>query len=142
MIIGMKVHTIGGVVSPATPLLDIVPSVSDLVVEAQVSPIDIDRVSVGKAADIRFSAFKNSTTPVIKGVVRQVSADRLINEETGMPYYLARVAITEEGAQALGSLTLQPGMPAEVLINTGNRTMLQYLMQPATDAFARSLIED
>lgn len=142
MIIGMKVHTIGGVVSPATALLDIVPSVSDLVVEAQVSPIDIDRVSVGKSADIRFSAFNNSTTPVISGVVRQISADRLINEETGMPYYLARVVLTEEGAQALGSLTLQPGMPAEVLINTGNRTMLQYLLQPATDAFARSLIED
>jgi len=142
MILGMKVHTIGGVVSPATPLLDIVPSVSDLIVEAQVSPIDIDRVSVGKPADIRFSAFKSSTTPVIKGVVRHVSADRLINEETGMPYYLARVALTEEGARALGSLTLQPGMPAEVLINTGTRTMLQYLMQPATDAFARSLIED
>ncbi len=142
MILGMKVHTIGGVVSPATPLLDIVPSVSDLIVEAQVSPIDIDRVSVGKPADIRFSAFNSSTTPVIKGVVRHVSADRLINEETGMPYYLARVALTEEGARALGSLTLQPGMPAEVLINTGTRTMLQYLMQPATDAFARSLIED
>ncbi len=142
MILGMKVHTIGGVVSPATPLLDIVPSVSDLIVEAQVSPIDIDRVSVGKAADIRFSAFNSATTPVIKGVVRHVSADRLINEETGMPYYLARVALTEEGAHALGGLKLQPGMPAEVLINTGKRTMLQYLMQPATNAFARSMIED
>lgn len=142
MILGMKVHTIGGVVSPATPLLDIVPSVSDLIVEAQVSPIDIDRVNVGKEADIRFSAFNSSTTPVIKGVVQQVSADRLINEETGMPYYLARVALTEVGAQTLGALKLQPGMPAEVLINTGNRTMLQYLMQPASDAFARSLIED
>jgi len=142
MILGMKVHTIGGVVSPATPLLDIVPSVSDLIVEAQVSPVDIDRISVGKLADIRFSAFKSSTTPVIEGVVRQVSADRLINEDTGMPYYLARVALTDEGARALGSLTLQPGMPAEVLINTGNRTMLQYLLQPATDAFARSMIED
>lgn len=142
MILGMKVHTIGGVVSPATPLLDIVPSVSDLIVEAQVSPVDIDRVNVGKEADIRFSAFNSSTTPVIKGVVQQVSADRLINEETGMPYYLARVVLTEVGAQTLGALKLQPGMPAEVLINTGNRTMLQYLMQPATDAFARSLIED
>lgn len=142
MILGMKVHTIGGVVSPATPLLDIVPSISDLIVEAQVSPIDIDRVSAGKSADIRFSAFNSATTPVIQGEVRHVSADRLINEETGMPYYLARVALTEEGSRALGSLKLQPGMPAEVLINTGERTMLQYLMQPATDAFARSMIED
>lgn len=142
MILGMTVHTIGGVVSPATPLLDIVPSVSDLVVEAQVSPIDIDRVGAGKAADIRFSAFNSSTTPVIKGEVVHVSADRLINEETGMPYYLARVTMTEEGTRALGSLRLQPGMPAEVLINTGERTMLQYLVQPATDAVARAMIED
>ncbi len=142
MILGMKIHTVGGVVSPGTPLLDIVPSVSDLIVEAQVSPIDIDRVSVGKKADIRFSAFKNATTPEIEGKVVQISADRLMNEQTGMPYYLARVSLTEEGVRSLGSLKLQPGMPAEVLINTGDRTMLQYLMQPATDAFARSMIED
>lgn len=142
MILGMTVHTIGGVVRAATPLLDIVPSISDLIVEAQVSPIDIDRVSVGKLADIRFSAFNSSTTPVIEGVVNHVSADRLINEQTGMPYYLARVGLTEKGAHTLGALKLQPGMPAEVLINTGKRTLLQYLMQPATNAFARSLIED
>lgn len=142
MILGMTVHTIGGVVSPATPLLDIVPSISDLVVEAQVSPIDIDRVNAGKSADIRFSSFSNATTPVIDGVVLHVSADRLINEQTGNPYYLARVGLTEEGSNRLGSLKLLPGMPAEVLINTGERTMLQYLLQPATNAFARSLIED
>ncbi|MFV9681703.1 HlyD family type I secretion periplasmic adaptor subunit [Pseudomonas sp. NY15367] len=141
MIIGMKVHTIGGVVSPATPLLDIVPSVSDLVVEAQVSPVDIDRVSPGKTADIRFSAF-GSATPVMEGVVNHVSGDRLINEQTGMPYYLARVSLTEKGTKTLGSLKLQPGMPAEVLINTGDRTLFQYIMQPITDAVARSLIED
>jgi len=142
MIIGMTVHTVGGVINPGTPLLDIVPAKSDLIVEAQLSPIDIDRVRVGKPADIRFSAFNSSTTPVMKGEVVHVSADRLINQDTGMPYYLARVTLTEEGARALGSLQLQPGMPAEVLINTGARTMLQYLVQPATDAFAKSMIED
>lgn len=142
MVLGMTVHTIGGVVRGATPLLDIVPSVTELVVEAQVSPTDIDRVSVGKAADIRFSAFNSATTPVIEGVVVQVSADRLVNEQSGMPYYLTRVTLTQEGARRMGSLKLQPGMPAEVLINTGQRTLLQYLWQPATDAFARSLIED
>ncbi|HCG40191.1 MAG TPA: HlyD family type I secretion periplasmic adaptor subunit [Pseudomonas sp.] len=142
MIIGMTVHTVGGVINPGTPLLDIVPAKSDLIVEAQVSPIDIDRVRVGKPADIRFSAFNSSTTPVMKGEVVHVSADRLINQDTGMPYYLARVTLTEEGARALGSLQLQPGMPAEVLINTGARTMLQYLVSPATDAFAKSMIED
>ncbi|MBP7544147.1 MAG: HlyD family type I secretion periplasmic adaptor subunit [Acidovorax sp.] len=142
MIIGMTVHTVGGVINPGTPLLDIVPAQSELIVEAQVSPIDIDRVRPGKPADIRFSAFNSATTPVMKGEVLQVSADRLTNKDTGMPYYLARVTLTEEGKRALGSLQLQPGMPAEVLINTGSRTLLQYLMSPATDAFAKSLIED
>lgn len=144
MVLGMKVHTVGGVVQSGAPILDIVPAASDLVVEAQVSPIDIDRVSAGKLADIRFSAFKSATTPVIEGRVEHISADRLTNEETGMPYYLARVELTEEGRHNLESanLILVPGMPAEVLINTGERTLLEYLVQPATNAFARSLIED
>lgn len=142
MILGMTVHTIGGVISPATPLLDVVPSISDLVIEAQVSPMDIDRVEVGKSADIRFNGFNSATTPVIKGVVSQVSADRLINQETGMPYYLARVGLTKEGLNMLGGLKLLPGMPAEVLISTGERTMLQYLLQPASNLVAKSMIED
>jgi len=142
MVLSMTVHTVGGVVRSGEPILDIVPAASDLVVEAQVSPIDIDRVSAGKLADIRFSAFKSATTPVIEGRVEHISADRLTNEETGMPYYLARVELTEEGREKLGSLLLVPGMPAEVLINTGERTLLEYLVQPATNAFARSFIED
>jgi epimerase transport system membrane fusion protein len=142
MVMGMTVHTVGGVISPGTPLLDIVPASEELIVEAQVSPIDIDRVAVGRPVDIRFSAFKSSTTPVIGGRLIQISADRLTNKDNGVSYYLARVAVTDEGRKALGELALVPGMPAEVLINTGARTLLQYLMQPATNAFARSLIED
>lgn len=142
MVLGMKVHTVGGVVRSGEPILDIVPAASDLIIEAQVSPIDIDRVSTGKLADIRFSAFKSATTPVIEGEVTQISADRLTNEQTGMPYYLARVELTDKGRELLGPLLLIPGMPAEVLINTGERTLLEYLVQPATNAFARSFIED
>lgn len=142
MIIDTKVHTVGGVVGQGTPLLDVVPSTSSLLIEAQVSPMDIDRVEVGTQADIRFSAFNSATTPVMKGEVMQISGDRLINEETGMPYYLARVQLTDEGVKLLGKRTLVPGMPAEVLINTGERTLFQYLMQPVDNAFARSLIED
>lgn len=144
MVLGMSIHTVGGVVSPGSPLLDIVPSISDLVIEAHVSPLDIDRVTIGKQADIRISTFKSSTTPVVKGEVARVSADRLTDEQTGMPYYLARVQLTQESAQQLADLNLKllPGMPADVLINTGKRTMLQYLLQPAADAFAKSLIEE
>ncbi|UVM03676.1 HlyD family type I secretion periplasmic adaptor subunit [Pseudomonas laurylsulfatiphila] len=142
MVIGMTVHTIGGVVRPATPLLDIVPSVSDLVVEAQVSPNDIARIAIGKLADIRFNAFNTATTPVIEGRVTSVSGDRLINEKTSAPYYLARISVTREGAHKLGDRKLLAGMPADVLINTGERTMLQYLMQPARNVIAQSMIEE
>lgn len=142
MVMGMTVHTLGGVISPGTPLMDIVPANEELIVEAQVSPMDIDRIVIGSLANIRFSAFKSSTTPVIEGRLLQVSADRLVNKDTGAPYYLARVAVTDNGHKALGHLALLPGMPAEVLINTGARTLLQYLVQPASNAFARSLIED
>ena len=142
MVMGMTLHTLGGVVSPGTPLLDIVPANEELVIEAQMSPTDIDRISVGKLADIRFSAFNSSTTPVIEGRLVHVSADRLINKDTGAAYFLGRLELTEKGRKTLGQLKLVPGMPAEVLINTGSRTLLQYLMQPASNAFARSLIED
>ncbi|MGY1448320.1 HlyD family type I secretion periplasmic adaptor subunit [Pseudomonas chlororaphis] len=142
MVIGMTVHTIGGVVRSATPLLDIVPSVSELIIEAQVAPVDIDRIAIGKRADIRFGAFKSSTTPVIEGEVSSVSGDRLTNEKTGTAYYLARVRVTEHGVRTLGERKLLPGMPADVLIVTGQRTLLQYLMQPARDVMSQSMIEE
>lgn len=142
MVIGMTVHTVGGVVAQATPLLDIVPSVSDLVVEAQVAPHDINRIAIGKLADIRFSAFNSATTPVVEGLVTGISGDRLINEKTGEPYYLTRISVTPEGIHTLADRKLLAGMPADVLINTGERTMLQYLMQPARDVVSQSMIEE
>lgn len=142
MVLGLATHTIGGVIQPGSPLLDIVPEGDELIVEAQVSPMDIDRVELGMEASIRFSAFRSSTTHVIEGEVIGISADRLTDEQTGMPYYLARVEVTETGHHKLGDLILIPGMPAEVLIKTGERTLMQYLLQPVSDALARSLIED
>jgi membrane fusion protein, type I secretion system len=142
IVLGMNTHTIGGVVRPGEALLDIVPELAELVVDARVSPMDIDRVSVGTEATVRFSAFKSATTPTIFAVVTKISADRLVDEQTGIPYYLARVEVSEEGRNMLGSLILVPGMPAEVLIKTGERTLFEYLVQPARNAFARSLIED
>lgn len=142
MVLDMKVHTIGGVVSAATPLLDIVPEASELVVEAKVDPKDIDRLKLGKAADIRFSAFSAATTPVIEGNLVRISADRLTDEHSGDPYYLVRVKVSEDGMKKLGNRKLQPGMPAEVLINAGERTMLEYLLKPASNMFAQSLIEE
>ncbi|MBD8496245.1 HlyD family type I secretion periplasmic adaptor subunit [Pseudomonas syringae] len=142
MVLDMKVHTVGGVISPATPLLDIVPETSDLVVEARISTNDIDRVELGKLTDIRFTAFNASTTPIIEGTVVRISADRLTDEKDGSPYYLVRVKLTDDGVKKLADRRLQPGMPAEVLINAGSRTMLEYLLKPARNMFAKSMIEE
>ena len=143
VIVGMKMTTIGEVVRPGETLLYVVPQQVELIVEAQVKPVDIDRVHNGQLADIRFSSFKSQTTPVIEGEVISLSADALTPEQPGgRPYYLARVQVSEEGYQLLDELELVPGMPAEVLINTGSRTLFQYLTRPVRDAFARSLIED
>ena len=142
IVLGMNTHTIGGVVQPGKTLLDIVPDLAELVVDARVSPMDIDRVTPGMEATVRFSAFKNATTPTIKGELTKISADRLVDEQTGNPYYLARVEVSDEGKKKLGTLVLIPDMPAEVLIKTGERTFFDYLIQPASNAFARSLIED
>lgn len=141
VVLGLSFHTLGGVIAPGNPILDIVPEDSELVIEARVSPNDIDRVSVGMLSDIRLSAFKSAITPVIEGNVLTVSADRLVGED-GIPYYLARVSLSEESMHKLEGMILVPGMPAEVLINSGSRTLFEYLVQPATDAFARSMIED
>ncbi|MBN3560903.1 HlyD family type I secretion periplasmic adaptor subunit [Aliamphritea spongicola] len=141
IVLGLAFHTIGGVVPPSSPVLDIVPETSELIVEAQVSPIDIDRVSVGMKSDIRFSSFKSTITPVLTGEVINVSADSL-SVEGEAAYYRAQVAIKDSLEKLPANTRLVPGMPAEVLINTGSGTLFDYLMQPATDAIARSFIED
>ena len=142
MVLGLSIHNENGVIAPGHPILDIVPQDAELVIEAQVSPMDIDRVTVGLQAEVRFSAFKQSKTPKMNGKVIQLSADHLIDEKTGNAYYLARVELTPESRKDLGALQLLPGMPAEVLINTGERTLFEYLAQPATNAIARAFIED
>lgn len=138
---GTQFHTIGGVISPGTRIVDIVPEGEELVIEAKVSPLDIDRVAVNQLATIRFSSF-NSQVPNIFGEVTNLSADSLVDELTGLPYYQARIEVTPEGMASLGELILLPGMPAEVFIATGSRTFLQYLFKPLSNAVARSFRED
>ena len=142
MVLGLATHTENGVITPGHPILDIVPQGAELIIEAQVSPIDIDRVTVGLQAEIRFSAFKQSQTPKMEGKVISLSPDRITDERNGNAYYLAKVEVTPKSIKNLGDLQLLPGMPAEVLINTGERTLFRYLAQPASNFFARSFIED
>lgn len=146
MVLGLAVHTLGAVIPAGARILDIVPQKETLIVEAKVSPLDIDRVRMGQAAEVRFSAFKTRSTPKIEGKTISISADRLVDEESKdkAPYYLARVEVTPAGMKTLASahLELVPGMPAEVLITTGARTLLQYVIEPVKTTFSRSLIED
>ena len=141
IVVGMQVHTIGSVASPGQTLLDLVPEHDTYVVESKLQTQDINEVYPGQLADIRFSAFNAKTTKVITGEVINVSADRLINEQDGSPYYLARIRVTEEGAIDLGNNELKPGMPAEVMIIREDRTLFSYLIKPLSDSFARSLKE-
>lgn len=141
-VLGLAVHTVGAVVKPGDRILDIVPQNEKLIVEAQMSPQDIDQIKVGQVAEVRFPSFRQRDLPRIDGTLVSVSADRLVEQAEGrkMPYYLARVEIAPAGLQALSGakLALLPGMPAEVLVNTGERTMLQYLIAPLSDTVARS----
>ena len=139
---GMQIHTIGEVVQPGVNIAEVVPQSDELIIEANVSPIDIDRVTVGQEATISFSAFRSGLVPTIYGKVIGISADRLIDQATGASYYLARVEVTPEGMMDMGDLVLVSGMPAEVFINTGTRTFLQYIFKPFTTALSRSFIED
>ncbi|WP_371871810.1 HlyD family type I secretion periplasmic adaptor subunit [Pontibacterium sinense] len=141
VVLGLGFHTLGGVIAPGNKILEIVPEKNDLIIEAKVAPADIDRVTLGLDADVRFSVFKSSITPVVQGRVTTLSADRIVGED-GAPYYLAHLELTDSSSDALKGFQLLPGMPAEVLINTGDRTLFEYLVQPATDAFARSMLED
>jgi membrane fusion protein, epimerase transport system len=133
-------NTIGAVIQSGQTLLEIVPIIDNLVVDARVSPMDIDRVSIGQAAELRFSVFKDAY--MVSGVLTRLSRDRLIDQETDMPYYSAEIKLLEEDLLLLDGMSLVPGMPAEVLIKTGQRTMLGYVTSPMSRMFSRSLIED
>lgn len=143
-VVGLAIHTVGGVIQPAQRLMDIVPLDEPLLLEARIPPHLIDRVEPGQLADIRFNAFAHSPVLVVEGKVESVSKD-LISEPSpqgNIAYYLARVAVTPEGLKRLGNRHMQPGMPAEIIIKTGERSLLTYLLHPLAKRFAASMKEE
>lgn len=141
-VVDNKVHTVGGVIGPREPIMDIVPLENPLIVEAQVGVEDIDELRVGMEAEVMLSAYKRRTTPMVHGKVSYVSADRLVERTSGKPYYVAHVTVDEASlAQAGAGIKLSAGMPAEVYIRTRERTALDYLLEPVTDTLRRSLRE-
>lgn len=141
-VVGLAVHTTGAVISPGQKVMDIVPRKDRLVVEARLRPEDVDKVYAGSPANVRFSAFDLNTTPELTGTVTTVSGDRLTDPSTQEPYYGVRVSVAAAEIERLGELQLRAGMPAEVFIKTGDRTVVSYLMKPLMDALRRSLVDE
>ncbi len=141
VVLNLRHHTVGGVVAPGQPILDLVPEHEPLIIEARVSPGDIDQVRAGLSAKVVLPAFKQRTTPQLEGGVVRVSADVLSDERTGRTYYTAQVAVEPRELERLPGITLQPGMPAEVIIESEARTLLDYLIQPITDSFRHAFRE-
>lgn len=141
-VVGLVAQTVGGVISPGQKLMDVVPQNEVLLLETRVPPHMIDRVQPGREADVRFSSFAHSPQLVVEGKIESVSGDIITEPQSNVMYYLARVSVTPEGMKALGDRQLQAGMPAEVVIKTGERTVLTYLLHPLLKRLAASMKEE
>ena len=137
----LAVHTIGGVVSPSDVLMHIVPSANRLVVEVQVKLSDIDQLFVGQDARVRFSAFDRLTTEELQGTLVRIGADLTHDAQNRLAYYTAAVTVPDSELAQLNGRKLVPGMPAEVLIKTGERTLASYILKPLHDQMERALRE-
>jgi len=137
----LSIHTVGGVIGPGTLLMEVVPVDASYLIQARVPVQSIDRVTPGLDVDVMFPALNQRTIPNIPGKVLTLSADRLVDEATNMPYYLAQVEVTPEGVEILQNETIRAGMPAAVLIRLGERTMLNYLLKPFLERLDRSFKE-
>ena len=127
----MKFHTIGGVISPGTPILELVPKSGRLIVDARIEPNDIDVVREGQPALVRFQIYNQRNLPRLDGKVIYVAADSLIDEETGDAYFAAKIEIdSAEAKRLMPGVELTAGVPADVLIRTGMRTALEYALDP------------
>ncbi len=141
-VFGLNIYTVGGVIPPGTPILQIVPVNDRLLVEAKITVNQIDEVHKGLPVRVRFSAFRQRTTPLVVGIVEEISADAVNDERTGQSYYLVRVGVKETEMAKLAGLEIIPGMPAEVLIKGGERTAMEYLLDPIISVLNRSMREN
>ena len=141
VVVGLTAFSVGGVISPGEKIMDVVPEKGGLIVEATVAPEDVKDLHVGMNAEVHLTAYKQRTVPIIHGKVLQVSADRLTDTKTGTGYYLAQVKVDEQELAELKDVRLAPGMPALVMIPTGERSALDYLLRPLTDSLRKSFRE-
>lgn len=130
LVLGLAVNTVGGVIRPGAELMSVVPADEPLQVDAMIPVQAIDKMAAGLPVDITFPAFNHAQTPNIPGRVLTIAADRLVDDASKEPYYLAQITVTEEGMEQLGSNQIRAGMPATVIIKTGERNLLSYLLKP------------
>jgi HlyD family type I secretion membrane fusion protein len=142
VVYGLKVFTVGGVVAAGSEVAAIVPAGSDLNLAVRVDPLQIDRISAGQKAVVRFPNFNAHTTPELPGVLHTISADVLADATTGQPYYLAEVRLEPGALELLGGQALMPGMPVEAFIQTGARSPLSFMVKPFTDYFDHAMREE
>jgi len=140
-VVGLKFTTVGAVIGPRDPILDVVPDNIELIIEGRIRPEDINYVSVGAEADVRLTSFRQRITPTVTGSVIYVSADRMEDKVDRMVYYVVHVRVTPEALAKAGDLKLQAGMPAEVFIKTAARSALLYVLDPISGFLQRSLRE-
>ena len=130
-----------GVVRPGEAILEIVPDGAPLVIDARVRPNDIDRVRPGMETRVILSAYKQRNLPLIHGQLRTISADRLVEDRTGEPYFLAKIEVRPEDIAAIEEIRLVPGMPAEIMILNGEQTVVEYLVEPLISSLRRGFRE-
>ncbi len=141
VVVGQRVFAAGAVVGPREVLMEIVPEDKTLVVEARIRPEDINHVHKGSDAEVRLTAYKQRTTPLVAGNVNYVSADRMLDTQTGTPYYVVHVDVPARALEEAGNLRMQAGMPAEVYIRTDSRSAFDYLFAPVTAYLRRGMRE-
>jgi HlyD family secretion protein len=141
VVLESKVHTVGGVIPAGDTIMLIVPETDKLQVEAKINPRDIDQIQPGQSAILRFSAFNLRTTPEINGTITRIAADTTTDQRTGQTYYNTRIAMTKGEIARLGEVKLIPGMPVEAFVQTGERSVMSYLIKPLQDQFMRAFRE-
>jgi len=135
------VNTVGGVIAAGDTIMLVVPETDTLLVEVKVDPKDIDQVKLGQPVVLRFSAFNLRTTPELNGSVVRIAADTTNDQRTGQSYYLVRISMSNNEIGRFGAVKLTPGMPVEAFIQTGQRTLMSYLIKPLHDQLMRSFRE-
>jgi HlyD family type I secretion membrane fusion protein len=141
VVVGQRVFSAGAVIGPREVLMEIVPEDKTLVVEARIRPEDINHVRKGSDAEVRLTAYKQRTTPLVAGSVNYVSADRMLDAQTGTPYYVVHVDVPARALEEAGNLSMTAGMPAEVYIRTDSRSAFDYLFAPVTAYLRRGMRE-